>query len=125
MGIQGSLLDLDSKRALFPPQGDEKTFFWNDCSGDFMWLQTQGNSFKGLGIVFLPLKRVNLMPSVWILGEAILRDILKNSIILENAIDAEHLKERETIISLNRCLLMLNKDIISSIFNQQMLYFQI
>lgn len=94
MGIWSSLLDLHSKRTLFPLQGDKKTFFRNDCSGDFMWLQTQGDAFKGLGIVFLLLKRVNLMPSVWVLGEAILRDILKNSIILENAIDCRKF-ERE------------------------------
>lgn len=51
-----------------------------------MWLQTQGDSFKGLGTVLL-LKRVNFMPSLWILGEAILRNSLKKFSMLGNAID--------------------------------------
>lgn len=89
-----------------------------------MWLQTQGDSFKDLETVFL-LKRVNFIPSLWILEEAILRNILKNSICLEMLYMAGNLKGRETIIPPNNCLLMLNKDIINSIFNQQMLYFQI
>lgn len=41
------------------------------------------------------------------------------------AIECGTFEGEENDNSPNNCLLMLNKDIISSIFNQQMLYFQI
>lgn len=63
-----------------------------------MWLQTQGGSFEGLETVFLLLKRVNFITSLWFLKEVILRNILQNSICLEKPSSEERLKGRRTII---------------------------
>jgi hypothetical protein len=71
--IAGSwfLLDWDAKT--FHLSLIKKDIFRNFCSGDFMWLQTQGDPFKGLGKVFLLVRGVSFMPSVQVLAEAILR----------------------------------------------------
>lgn len=96
VGNLAFLRGLHSKRAIFQPKLDKKMFSRNYyCSSDFMWPQTQ-DSFKGLGTVFLLLKRVSLIPSLWILEEAILRNSLKNSICLEMPWITENLKGRET-----------------------------
>lgn len=125
MGNLGFWWSLYFERAIFQPEHGRKTFSRNYCSSDFMWLQTQGDPFKGLETVFLLPKRVNFIPSLWVLEEAILRNILKNSVCLEMPYVARNWKGRETIIPPNNCLPVLNKEIINSIFNQQMLYFQI
>lgn len=84
-----------------PSKCDKETFSRRYCSGDFMWLQTQGGSFEGLETVFLLLKRGNFITSLWFLKEVILRNILQNSICLEKPLSAEHLKGRGALIPPN------------------------